>query len=66
MPWSNHPNIKAIVLPGLPGQESGNSLADILFGDTNPSGRLPYTIANKYEDYPAKIDHGLSVCISKI
>lgn len=65
MPWSSHPNIKAIVLPGLPGQESGNSLADILFGDVNPSGRLPYTIANKYEDYPVKIDHGLSVCKHK-
>ncbi|GAA5809328.1 hypothetical protein MFLAVUS_002735 [Mucor flavus] len=60
MPWSNHPNIKAIVLPGLPGQESGNSLADILFGDVNPSGRLPYTIAKRKEDYPAKIDHGMS------
>ncbi|KAI7873124.1 glycoside hydrolase superfamily [Mucor mucedo] len=65
MPWSNHPNIKAIVLPGLPGQESGNSLADILFGDVNPSGRLPYTIASKYEDYPAKIDHGLSFTYSE-
>lgn len=63
MPWSNHPNIKAIVLPGLPGQESGNSLADILFGDVNPSGRLPYTIAKAKEDYPAKIDHGMSVNI---
>lgn len=63
MPWSNHPNIKAIVLPGLPGQESGNSLADILFGDVNPSGRLPYTIAKRKEDYPAKIDHGMSVSL---
>ncbi|KAG1222107.1 hypothetical protein G6F35_005524 [Rhizopus arrhizus] len=30
MPWVDHPNIKAIVWPGLPGQESGNSLADII------------------------------------
>ncbi|KAG1385739.1 hypothetical protein G6F60_014727 [Rhizopus arrhizus] len=30
MPWIDHPNIKAVVWPGLPGQESGNSLADVL------------------------------------
>ncbi|CAO3580615.1 unnamed protein product [Absidia cylindrospora] len=51
MPWANHENIKAIVWPGLPGGESGNSLADVLFGDVNPSGRLPYTIAKELEDY---------------
>lgn len=56
MPWVNHPNIKAIVWPGLPGQESGNSLADVIFGDVNPSGRLPYTIAKKESDYNAHID----------
>ncbi|KAI7902732.1 glycoside hydrolase superfamily [Cokeromyces recurvatus] len=55
MPWINHPNIKAIVWPGLPGQETGNSLADVLFGDVNPSGRLPYTIAKNEADYPTNI-----------
>lgn len=45
------PNVKAVLLANLPGQESGNSLVDILFGDINPSGRLPYTIAKKEEDY---------------
>ncbi|KAI9318057.1 glycoside hydrolase superfamily [Dichotomocladium elegans] len=55
MPWIDHPNIKAVVWPGLPGQESGNSLADVLFGDVNPSGRLPYTIAKKESDYGASI-----------
>lgn len=61
MPWINHPHIKAVVLPGLPGQESGNSLADILFGDVNPSGRLPYTIAQNRNHYPTRIDRGQSV-----
>ncbi|KAK4518158.1 mRNA stability protein [Mucor velutinosus] len=58
--WIKHPHIKAVVWPGLAGQESGNSLADILFGDVNPSGRLPYTIAHKLEDYPAKISNEMS------
>ncbi|KAI9487117.1 MAG: glycoside hydrolase superfamily [Benjaminiella poitrasii] len=56
MPWINHPNIKAVVWPGLAGQESGNSLADVLTGKVNPSGRLPYTIAKEASDYNAAID----------
>ncbi|ORZ01291.1 glycoside hydrolase superfamily [Syncephalastrum racemosum] len=56
MPWIDHKNIKAVVWSGLPGQESGNSLADVLFGDVNPSGRLPYTIAKNEDDYPVHID----------
>lgn len=55
MPWFDHPNIKAIVWPGLPGQETGNSLADVLFGDVCPSGRLPYTIPKKASDYPLDV-----------
>jgi beta-glucosidase len=56
MPWIDHPNIKAVLWPGLPGQESGNSLADIVTGKVNPSGRLPYTIAKKATDYNVKPD----------
>ncbi|KAI9286528.1 beta-glucosidase [Umbelopsis sp. AD052] len=56
MAWANHPNISAIVWAGLPGQESGNALADVLFGDVNPSGRLPYTIAKTTSDYPVRIE----------
>ncbi|KAI8341948.1 glycoside hydrolase superfamily [Chlamydoabsidia padenii] len=65
MPWINHPNIKAIVWPGLPGQESGNSLADVLYGDVNPSGRLPYTIAKDVKDYPAKATADLEIHYSE-
>jgi beta-glucosidase len=44
-------NVKAVIHANLPGTESGNAIVDILFGDVNPSGRLPYTIAKKEEDY---------------
>ncbi|KAK3991518.1 beta-glucosidase 1 [Cladorrhinum sp. PSN332] len=46
-----HPNVTAVIMAGLPGQESGNSLVKVLYGDINPTGRLPYTIAKKEEDY---------------
>lgn len=49
--WIDHPNITAVLFAGVPGQESGHAITDILFGDVNPSGRLPFTIANKEEDY---------------
>lgn len=50
-PWIDHPNVTAVLMAGLPGQESGNSLVDILYGAVNPSGRLPYTIAKQESDY---------------
>ncbi|KAK3721924.1 hypothetical protein LTR37_002740 [Vermiconidia calcicola] len=49
--WIEVPAVKAVMIAHLPGQESGNAIADVLFGDVNPSGRLPYTIAKKEEDY---------------
>jgi beta-glucosidase len=51
MPWANNPNVTAIVAAHLPGQESGNSLVDVLYGAVNPSGKLPYTIALNESDY---------------
>lgn len=55
MPWADNPNVTAILAAHLPGQESGNSLLDILYGDVNPSGKLPYTIAANQSDYNAPI-----------
>ncbi|RDI84318.1 hypothetical protein Vi05172_g5532 [Venturia inaequalis] len=49
--WIDHPNITAVLFAGLPGQESGHSLVDVLYGDVNPSGRFPYTVAKKESDY---------------
>ncbi len=35
------------------GEEGGNALAAILFGDANPSGKLPFTMPKRFEDSPA-------------
>jgi beta-glucosidase len=61
MDWSSHPNVKAIVWPGLAGQESGNALASVVSGESNPSGRLPYTIAQKASDYGVKISYDYAI-----
>ncbi len=42
----------AVIEAYLPGQEGGAALAAILFGDVNPSGKLPDTLAVKRSDYP--------------
>lgn len=49
--FADHPSVKAIILANLPGEESGNALADVLFGKVDASGRLPYTVGKSLEDY---------------
>ncbi|KAF8475895.1 glycoside hydrolase superfamily [Kalaharituber pfeilii] len=49
--WIENENVKGLLYAHLPGQESGNSLVDVLFGDVNPSGKLPYTVGKTFEDY---------------
>ena len=44
--------VPAVVEAWLPGQEGGTALAAILFGDVNPSGKLPDTLAARRDDYP--------------
>lgn len=53
LPFADHPNVTAILAAHYPGQESGNSIVDVLYGAVNPSGRLPYTIALNASDYNA-------------
>lgn len=53
LPFADNPNVTAILAAHYPGQESGNSIVDVLYGDVNPSGRLPYTIAYNGSDYNA-------------
>ncbi|PQE27536.1 beta-glucosidase D protein [Rutstroemia sp. NJR-2017a BBW] len=49
--WITHINVTAVLYGGLLGQESGNSIVDVLYGSVNPSGRLPYTLAKNESDY---------------
>jgi beta-glucosidase len=44
--------VAGVVEAWYPGQEGGTALAEILFGDVNPSGRLPISIERRWEDNP--------------
>ncbi|KAK3376701.1 glycosyl hydrolase family 3 N terminal domain-containing protein [Lasiosphaeria ovina] len=50
-----HPNVTAILWAGFPGQESGNALADVLYGKVNPQGRSPFTWGKSVRDYGAQL-----------
>jgi beta-glucosidase len=54
MPWIE--KVTAVVEAWYPGQECGNAIANVLFGDTNPSGKLPQTFPVRLEDTPAYLD----------
>ena len=45
--------VPAIIQDWYPGMEGGNALAKIIFGEVNPSGKLPMTFPKKLEDHPA-------------
>lgn len=51
MPWAEQ--VPAIVEAWYPGEEDGNAVAAALFGEVNPSGKLPITFPRSLEDVPA-------------
>jgi beta-glucosidase len=55
MPWIE--KVPAVLQLWYDSQEQGNALADILFGDVNPSGKLPTTFPVRLEDNPAFINY---------
>ena len=52
MPWAIT-NVPAIVQAWYPGEQGGRAVADVLFGDANPAGRLPVTFYHATADLPA-------------
>ncbi|KAI5780794.1 beta-glucosidase-related glycosidase [Geopyxis carbonaria] len=50
-PWIDHPNVTAVLHAHLPGRDAGPALAQVLFGDVSPSGRLPYTMGRALADW---------------
>ncbi|WP_207591059.1 glycoside hydrolase family 3 N-terminal domain-containing protein [Halomontanus rarus] len=50
-------NVPAILYSYYPGSEGGRAIADVLFGDHNPSGRLPISIPRSEGDLPTRFNH---------
>ncbi len=50
MPWLDH--VPALLEAWYPGEEGGNAATQLIFGESNPSGRLPISIERRWEDNP--------------
>jgi beta-glucosidase len=55
MPWTNE--IPALIQAWYGGNETGNAIADVLFGDVNPSGKLPLSFPKRVQDNPAYLNY---------
>jgi beta-glucosidase len=56
--WAQE-NVPAIVASWYPGEEGGAAVADVLFGDYNPGGRLPVTFYKSADQLPPFTDYGM-------
>lgn len=56
--WADE-NVSGIIQAFYPGQEGGNAVADVIFGDNNPSGRLPVTFYKTTEELPPFSDYNM-------
>ena len=59
VPWENE-NIPAIINAWYGGQSAGTAIADVLFGDYNPAGRLPVTFYKSDNDLPGFSDYSMN------
>jgi len=57
--WAQE-HVPAIVEAWYPGQAAGSAIADVLFGDYNPAGRLPVTFYRSVDDLPAFDDYRMA------
>lgn len=56
--WANE-HVPAILTAGYPGQQGGNAIADVIFGDYNPAGRLPVTYYKSVDQLPSFDDYNM-------
>jgi beta-glucosidase len=59
MPWEAE-HLPAIVQAWYPGEQGGRAVGEVLFGEANPSGRLPLTFYQSTADLPAFDDYSMS------
>jgi beta-glucosidase len=59
VPWEAE-HLSAIVQAWYPGQEGGRAVAEILFGEVNPAGRLPVTFYGATADLPSFLDYSMA------
>jgi beta-glucosidase len=59
MPWAAE-NLPAILQAWYPGGQGGRAVAEVLFGDANPAGRLPVTFYRSTDDLPPFEDYSMS------
>lgn len=57
--WADQ-HLPAIVMSWYPGQRGGDAVADVLFGDSNPAGRLPITFYKATETLPDFADYSMA------
>jgi beta-glucosidase len=50
----------AVLEAWYPGEEGGTAVADVLFGDVNPAGRLPYTVYESTNDIPPQTEYDIT------
>jgi beta-glucosidase len=59
MPWAAT-NLPAILQAWYPGEQGGRAVAEVLFGEENPAGRLPVTFYRSTDDLPAFDNYSMS------
>ena len=59
LPWENE-HLSAILQAWYPGEEGGRAVAEVLFGEVNPSGHLPVTFYRATTDLPALTDYSMA------